>query len=1035
MASTGELWQVVGGAERGGIIVRKDCQLGSAIADGRLSHGAVIKEVEWKDGRLNYELVSGDGPTQGWVSSILRGEKLLVKAELQQVSVALEKSPQSEGSTSEDEANDNSVQGTTSGSDSEAEIKCKDSWEPTEEEKEALRQYEEKFGQNRDGSAGQGYNRKAFPWFTPSGPKGEMPADDILQSALAAKDKKKDQKPRNAEFDSAGEELMLCAHCQLPLGEQAYQGKEKGCHVHAECMAQLMVQEIQVQDERINDEQRKKKLESRREHEIGWRMDSVPKNATVAERLGVSPAPQGLCSLVLDEVSKSVRIAATHEPAAAVNLEYLLLALKVRRHACREPLFSLDPVDPNDLEKTPQKKRYEPEWLAGTSVGDVMFQADYFLKELALGEYTMPVVGMMSVFDLSEMIDSQRTWAGREWFVVRKAEVRMAEDKTLVPHIKMGVEAREQVVTKDGLQDAPITGANHPLKRFAENFTRNFDLIAERKSVIFHLRELAKASVMAKFLVDSKMNIDPRWYEVADEMVASTPAEAHPQIPQLWNMRGNSRIQLKDGKLVDSETGMYSSLQALYGGVEFGLDRFELAQRSTLPGMMLSQQQASGLQLGPSSMALGPSGYSFGSPLGPAGVGRPMFMPQRFQLTTRGEMPQGVDLNLDKFSLSAPERFAGSLPACSADLDSIEARVTLGKAFLKSFEEQSHAALEDEDKQLLKGVFNRALADRMQEDSAFTPPDPNLAYVAKLRSLVNEEQSLRERRIASFSDKRFEVGNAGSEFPRSWTSRFQIQQEGRLQRSLPGSKNSLVTLQVDATFEKALLKDILPTAAPEFNKVTEDGMVFRIYRIGSLEVRTTQEASSIEKVRAVFSLRPVVWKPIAGNGVREALDDEKILKAKLFVENACADDKRADLYHYYVVLETERSNVIVTERLADGTTTWTVNPDNVEDRNSLAKLLVTMEVKPEDATVVRKLKFSQAGNNRPSEEGTSSSQRRRYAKAIMALVCDKMVQATSGRGRAYPYPSRSKRSGEFVTRWGARLPNPKAAVNEANASA
>lgn len=29
-------------------------------------------------------------------------------------------------------------------------------------------------------------------------------------------------------------------------------------------------------------------------------------------------------------------------------------------------------------------------------------KADYFLKELALGEYTMPVVGMLSVFDWSE---------------------------------------------------------------------------------------------------------------------------------------------------------------------------------------------------------------------------------------------------------------------------------------------------------------------------------------------------------------------------------------------------------------------------------------------------------------------------------------------------------------------------------------------------------------------------------------------------------------------------------------------------------
>ena len=44
--------------------------------------------------------------------------------------------------------------------------------------------------------------------------------------------------------------------------------------------------------------------------------------------------------------------------------------------------------------------------------GDVMFQADYFLKELALGEYSMPVVGMSSVFDFSEMTGKENQWAG-----------------------------------------------------------------------------------------------------------------------------------------------------------------------------------------------------------------------------------------------------------------------------------------------------------------------------------------------------------------------------------------------------------------------------------------------------------------------------------------------------------------------------------------------------------------------------------------------------------------------------------------------
>ena len=35
---------------------------------------------------------------------------------------------------------------------------------------------------------------------------------------------------------------------------------------------------------------------------------------------------------------------------------------------------------------------------------------------------------LRSVFDWSEMMDASAAWAGREWYVVRKAEVRLAED-------------------------------------------------------------------------------------------------------------------------------------------------------------------------------------------------------------------------------------------------------------------------------------------------------------------------------------------------------------------------------------------------------------------------------------------------------------------------------------------------------------------------------------------------------------------------------------------------------------------------------
>ena len=39
-----------------------------------------------------------------------------------------------------------------------------------------------------------------------------------------------------------------------------------------------------------------------------------------------------------------------------------------------------------NLEKTMLEKRFTPSWLAGTSIGDLMFQADYYLKELSMGE-------------------------------------------------------------------------------------------------------------------------------------------------------------------------------------------------------------------------------------------------------------------------------------------------------------------------------------------------------------------------------------------------------------------------------------------------------------------------------------------------------------------------------------------------------------------------------------------------------------------------------------------------------------------------
>lgn len=45
-----------------------------------------------------------------------------------------------------------------------------------------------------------------------------------------------------------------------------------------------------------------------------------------------------------------------------------------------------------------------------------------------------------------------------------EAEVKLASDTTLIPSVKMGVEARTQVRRNGGLEDAAITSKNHPLR-------------------------------------------------------------------------------------------------------------------------------------------------------------------------------------------------------------------------------------------------------------------------------------------------------------------------------------------------------------------------------------------------------------------------------------------------------------------------------------------------------------------------------------------------------------------------------------------
>jgi len=77
----GQLWKVVGGVGKAGILVRTGEELDSAWAPGRLSTGALLLEVALRGDRLHYKRITGLGPHTGWVSTRVNDKDLVERQE------------------------------------------------------------------------------------------------------------------------------------------------------------------------------------------------------------------------------------------------------------------------------------------------------------------------------------------------------------------------------------------------------------------------------------------------------------------------------------------------------------------------------------------------------------------------------------------------------------------------------------------------------------------------------------------------------------------------------------------------------------------------------------------------------------------------------------------------------------------------------------------------------------------------------------------------------------------------------------------
>jgi len=341
--------------------------------------------------------------------------------------------------------------------------------------------------------------------------------------------------------------------------------------------------------------------------------------------------------------------------------------------------------------------------------------------------------------------------------------------------------------------------------------------------------------------------------------------------------------------------------------------------------------------------------------------------------------PQGVDLSLEQFNLSAPIMAGGEVQAQDPNLK-------IGSSFWSTLAPGSRTGLAEEEKGLLREVFNPHLSDRREDGDAFQPPPTGSTYLQKLKELVEAEHDIKMKRKDHFLSTNFAEDDAGPLFPASWTSTFQGQ-------ATPGNaQGGMLQARYDYRAETAAIAGALRTTAPAFDRTAEDGTRYRIYRFGSLEVRTMQEHDGQEEIGAVFSVRSSMtsW---GGKWNQSAHDSERIIKATEYVE-AALDGKGG--YRSYVVLETQEGHSIVTEKLPDGMATWQENPKDLEDRGSLAKVVRTVECGADGASV-RELKGYQMKETRLfGLEAASPERCGQYAQIVYSRATGQAHGFTSG---------------------------------------
>jgi hypothetical protein len=314
-----------------------------------------------------------------------------------------------------------------------------------------------------------------------------------------------------------------------------------------------------------------------------------------------------------------------------------------------------------------------------------------------------------------------------------------------------------------------------------------------------------------------------------------------------------------------------------------------------------------------------------------------------------------VDLDVEQFDLLQARSVEG---LCLAK--DFKDPIVLARAFwpaIVATEGTPAACFKEQDKQLLRNIFNPRLSDRRQEGDLFQPPATAVSYVDELRNLLQQEDEVRQKRKKHFLSESFDPACAGQAFPSSWTTTFEVARQGEDPQSNGKPRCGGDILMPCSPGECHTSLEELRSCSLIFDKSTEDGIRFRIYRPGSLEVRTVQECNLEETISAAFFVhapggRAPLLKHLTGEGneCAQIQEDEVVTEVIIYVEGDSHTGPS-----YLLVIKTAQCHAVVTQLTKNGTIVWDENPLNLTTRCSHAKALYAWTASGE-CTSVKALK-------------------------------------------------------------------------------